>query len=132
MEGCNKMSDQTNFNLDPNFRQSLNAEQLLTLEKVERLAELDPEVTRRLARALDRLQQTLPYQQLDQSTGRPENPTQQRVLSEAERAAHEEFVSQELLSLLGVANQLVQAFGTTRPQAQADRRFREQLRAQFK
>jgi hypothetical protein len=54
------------------------------------------------------------------------------VLSEAERAAHEEFVSQELLSLLGVANQLVQAFGTTRPQAQADRRFREQLRAQFK
>jgi hypothetical protein len=126
------MSDQTNFNLDPNFRQSLNAEQLLTLEKVERLAELDPEVTRRLARALDRLQQTLPYQQLDQSTGRPENPTQQRVLSEAERAAHEEFVSQELLSLLGVANQLVQAFGTTRPQAQADRRFREQLRAQFK
>jgi hypothetical protein len=126
------MSDQTNFNLDPNFRQSLNAEQLLTLEKVERLAELDPEVTRRLARALDRLQQTLPYQQLDQSPGRPENPTQQRVLSEAERAAHEEFVSQELLSLLGVANQLVQAFGTTRPQAQADRRFREQLRAQFK
>ncbi|MDB5079715.1 MAG: hypothetical protein JWP00_1639 [Chloroflexi bacterium] len=126
------MSDQTNFNLDPNFRQSLNAEQLLTLEKVERLAELDPEVTRRLARALDRLQQTLPYQQLDQSPGRPENLIQQLVLSEAERAAHEEFVSQELLSLLGVANQLVQAFGTTRPQAQADRRFREQLRAQFK
>jgi hypothetical protein len=132
------MSDQINFsfNPDPNFRQSLSSEQLMTLEKIERLAELDPEVTRRLARTLDRLQRTRPYQQLNRSAhqtpSQPETPANPPNLSEAERAAHEEFVTSELTALLAVAGQLAQAFETTRPQAQADRRFREQLRSQFK
>jgi hypothetical protein len=132
------MSDQINFsfNPDPKFRQSLSSEQLMTLEKIERLAELDPEVTRRLARTLDRLQRTRPYQQLNrsasQTSGQPETPANQLNLSEAEQAAHEEFVTNELTALLAVAGQLAQAFEINRPQAQADRRFREQLRAQFK
>jgi hypothetical protein len=132
------MSDQINFsfNPDPNFRQSLSSEQLMTLEKIERLAELDPEVTRRLARTLDRLQRTRPYQQLNRSAyqtpGQPETPANPLNLSEAEQAAHEEFVTGELTALLAVAGQLAQAFETNRPQAQADRRFREQLRSQFK
>src|SRR4051812_4816499 len=100
------MSDQMNisFNIDPNFRQSLSSEQLITLEKIERLADLDPEVTRRLARALDRLQRTQPYQQINQ--GYHQNPTQSEpvaqslTMSEAERAAREEFVSRELATLL--------------------------------
>lgn len=130
------MSDQLNFsfNIDPNFRQSLSSEQLMTLEKIEHLADLDPEVTRRLARALDRLQRTLPYQQINQSSYR--NPAQAEPISqplsltEVERAAHEEFVSRELATLLAVAGQLSQVFESNRPQA--DRRFRDQLRAQFK
>lgn len=128
------MSDQMNFNIDPNFRQSLSLEQLITLEKIERLSELDPEVTRRLSRALDRLQRTLPYQQLNRSDNRaiaqPETVQQPTYLTEAERAAHEEFVTQELSALLVVAAQLNQAFEVNKPQA--DRRFRDQLRAQFK
>ena len=132
------MSDQMNFsfNIDPNFRQSLSSEQLATLEKIERLADLDPEVTRRLSRALDRLQQTRPYQQL---TGNPGPASGQAgtvppraYASEAERLAHEEFVTQELTALLAVAAQLSQTFERNKPQAQADRRFRDQLRAQFK
>lgn len=132
------MSDQINFSFDlaQTFRQNLSSEQLMTLEKIERLAELDPEVTRRLARTLDRLQRTQPYQQLQRNAydrpGQAEPPTPPVNLSEAERAAHEEFVTNELTSLLAVAGQLSQAFETTRPQAQADRRFREQLRSQFK
>lgn len=129
------MSDQMNFSIDPNFRQSLSSEQLMTLEKIERLADLDPEVTRRLARALDRLQRTRPYQQLSQSyqpSAPAESATPSLTLSEAERAAHEEFVSRELASLLAVAGQLAQVFESARPQAQADRRFRDNLRAQFK
>lgn len=124
------------FNIDPNFRYSLSSEQLMTLEKIERLAELNPELTRRLARALDRLQRTRPYQPLNQSSD--QSPTQAGPLtqpvsmSETERIAHEEFVSAELSSLLAVAGQLAQAFESNRPQAQADRRFREQLRTQFK
>lgn len=132
------MSDQMNFslNIDPHFRQSLSSEQLMTLEKIERLTDLDPEVTQRLARALDRLQRTQPYQQLNQNFF--QNPTQSEPLtqpvslSDAEQAAHEEFVSTELATLLAVAGQLNQIFETNRPQAQADRHFREQLRAQFK
>ena len=126
------MSDQMNFSIDPNFRQSLSSEQLMTLEKIERLAGLDPEVTRRLARALDRLQRTRPYQQLTQSYQPSEPAAPSLTLSEAERATHEEFVSRELASLLAVAGQLAQVFESNRPQAQADRRFRDQLRAQFK
>jgi hypothetical protein len=132
------MSDQNNssFNIDPDFRQSLNSEQLATLEKIERLSELDPEVTRRLSRALDRLQQTRPYQQINQrsapASNGPEVSQRRSYLSEAERLAHEEFVTQELSALLAVAAGLNQAFETVKPQAQADRRFRDQLRAQFK
>ncbi|MBN9391536.1 MAG: hypothetical protein J0I20_26120 [Chloroflexi bacterium] len=132
------MSDQNNssFDIDPDFRQSLNSEQLATLEKIERLSELDPEVTRRLSRALDRLQQTQPYQQINQRSGQtsnePEVSQRRTYLSEAEQLAHEEFVTQELSVLLAVAAQLNQAFETVKPQAQADRRFRDQLRAQFK
>jgi hypothetical protein len=132
------MSDQHNssFNIEPDFRQSLNAEQLATLEKIERLSELDPEVTRRLSRALDRLQQTRPYQPINQRSGpasnEPEASRGRSYLSEAEQLAHEEFVTQELSALLAVAARLNQAFETLKPQAQADRRFRDQLRAQFK
>lgn len=128
------MSDQMkfNFNIEPNFRQSLSSEQLATLEKIERLSELDPEITRRLARALDRLQQTRPYQSLTQTTTQPENFQPPTYASEAERLAHEEFVNQELAALLAVAAQLSQAFEVAKPQAQADRHFRDQLRAQFK
>lgn len=132
------MADQTNFsfNIDPDFRQSLSSEQLVTLEKIERLSELDPEVTRRLSRALDRLQRTLPYQQLNQgsyqASNQPETAAQPSYLSEAERAAHEEFVTQELSALLAVAAQLNQVFEASKTQAQADRHFRDQLRAQFK
>ena len=130
------MSDQmkSSFNINPEFRQSLSSEQLVTLEKIERLSELDPEVTRRLSRALDRLQRTLPYQQLNQgssqTSSQPEAVRQPTYLNEAERAAHEEFVTQELAALLSVAAQLNQVFEVTKPQA--DRRFRDQLRAQFK
>ncbi len=132
------MSDQLNFNLniDPDFRQCLSSAQLATLEKIERLSELDPEVTRRLSRALDRLQKTLPYQQLNQASSQPssqpEAVRQPTYSSEAARAAHEEFVTQELSALLAVAAQLNQVFEANKPQAQADRRFRDQLRARFK
>lgn len=128
------MSDLNNsrFNINPDFRQSLNSEQLATLEKIERLSELDPEVTRRLARALDRLQQTRPYQQINQRAAEPEAIRRPAYASEAERLAHEEFVTQELAALLAVAARLNGAIETLKPQAQADRRFRDQLRAQFK
>lgn len=119
------------LSLDPNFRQSLNAEQLQTLERIEQLATLDPEITARLARTLDRLQKTLPYQQLKRPETRndpPANPD----LSEAERAVREDFITQELSALLTLAGQLNQAFEANRPRAVADQRFKEQLRNQFK
>lgn len=121
------------FNLDPNFRRNLTAEQQATLETIEGLAQLDPEVTARLARALDRLQVTLPYQQLStpSAASRSSEPATPQLSAE-ERAVREEFITQELSALLAIAGQLTQSFQTARPQAQADRRFREGLRAQFK
>ncbi len=122
------------FELNPNFRRTLTAEQHLMLEEIERLGELDPEVSARLSRALDRLQRTQPYQQLEPR--RPLKPATTEPgpaeLSEAERAAREEFISQELSSLLLVAGRLNQTLETQRHRAQADHYFRDRLRAEFK
>lgn len=132
------MSDELNFSfeIDPNFRRSLTAEQQATLEKIERLGELDPELTERLARALDRLQRTLPYQEVGR---RPKSTAASKdkevslpALSEAERAAREEFISQQLSILLAVAGRLNQALAAESPKIQADRHFRERLKAEFK
>ncbi|HEX2911208.1 MAG TPA: hypothetical protein VH186_10400 [Chloroflexia bacterium] len=130
------MSDEINntFRIDPSFRKSLTAEQQLTLEKIERLGELDPVITERLARALDRLQMTLPYQQVarrSQTSASAETEKTLEQLSPAERQAREDFINQELSALLVIAGQMTQAFQTEKPRAQADKRFKDNLRAQF-
>lgn len=130
------MSDELNFSfeIDPNFRRSLTAEQQATLEKIERLGELDPELTERLARALDRLQRTQPYQELGRRPKSTVTPKEVNLpeLSDAERAAREEFISQQLSSLLAVAGRLSQALEADRPKIQADRHFRDRLKAELK
>ncbi len=129
------MTDNINFYVDPEFKQSLTNEQLATLEKVERLGELNPEVTARLSRALDRLQLSQPYQQIRRGA-RPSASSDKEAppseLTEEERAAREELINQELGALLAIAGQLNQVFEDNRLKAQADRTFREQLKAQFK
>ena len=120
------------FNLDPNFRHSLTGEQTATLERLERLAELDPLVTARLARALDRLQRAMPYQQFSPRPSTPASEPALPELSPAELAAREKFITRELTTLLAVAGQLARRFEDNRHQAQPDRRFKESLRAQFK
>jgi|GEM_PF-2437729 len=109
----------------------MTSEQLLTLEKIERLAELDPEITERLARALDRIQQTRPYQAVAHSPQTAAPPIPQVQLTEAERALREEFISQELGSLLALVGQLVKKYSNTTREAQPDKHFRDQLRGQL-
>jgi hypothetical protein len=115
------------------FAANLTVEQQAILEQIERLEELNPEVTERLARALDRLQRSQPYQELGRrrrSSATISPP--QAELSEAERVAHEEFITQELSSLLAIAGKLNQALETSRLQGQPDQRFRERLKAELK
>ncbi len=127
------MSNQPDKSTNARFHISdeLTPEQLLTLEEIERIAELDPEITERLARALDRLQLTQPYQSVSRSTPSAANPMPQVHLTEVERVARDKIISQELDSLLALAGQLVQKFSKTTRESQPDKHFRDQLRGQL-
>jgi hypothetical protein len=125
-----KTKDSTNISPPPNLATLLTPAEL---EQLERLAELDPEVTRRLARALDRLQLARPYQPLvsrtsNESSSEPEINT--ATLTAAERAAHEAFVQAELSALLTLAGQLNHAY-EAQPQAQPDLHFKNHLKAEL-
>lgn len=103
------------------------------LSQLEQLGELDPEVTRRLARALDRLQLTRPYQPVSESrpsvsSSESQPQPQLNFLTEEEKALHEEFVRAELASLLAIAGQLNRAYEL---QAEADPHYRKQLKAEI-
>jgi hypothetical protein len=125
-----KIKDSTNIKPPPNLAALLTPAEL---EQIERLAELDPEITRRLARALDRLQLARPYQPLvsrtsNESSSEPEITTPS--LTDAERATHEAFVQAELSALLALAGQLSHAY-EAQPQAQPDQHFKNHLKAEL-
>ncbi len=110
----------------------LNPEQLALLENIERLAELDPELTDRLARTLDRIQRSQPYQRISGSATREERPTPPKELSAAERALREEYITQELSALLVIAGQLSQKYNNLNTrEARPDQHFRNSLRDQL-
>ncbi len=128
------------YPIDPAFRRSLSSAQQATLEKIERLSELDPELTRRLARTLDRLQKSQPYQPISRpvsasasaDSAQAEVLLPQASLSPEEMARREDFLNQELSALLAVAGQLNAQFEAERRRATPDRHFRDALRSQFK
>ena len=112
-----------------------SADQLVLLEKLEQLSGLDPEITELLARALDRLQKTRPYQPISrysQNNGEPLKKEGSLPLNEAEKAIRTQYVTQELTSLLAVAGQLSQSFfKESSRNAKPDRHFKDNLRAQL-
>jgi hypothetical protein len=101
----------------------------------DRLEELDPEVTDRLTRALDRFQMAQPYQQLSgrrsDSTGSKTETGPLPELTPEQQAMREAFVTQELSSLVMLAGQLNQELGAERIKAAPDRHFRDSLKAEL-
>jgi len=116
----------------PNAVATLSDEQM---SQLYRLAELDPEVTRRLSRALNRLQTARPYQFTvatnpgSNSENADELPPLTN-LSPEERAAHEALVMKELSTLLMLAGQLNHTY-EVQPQAAPDVRFKNVLKAEI-
>ncbi len=116
----------------PNAGATLSDEQM---SQLYRLTELDPEVTRRLARALDRLQTARPYQPtvVANPASNPEKADELPPLthlSPEERSAHEAFVMKELSTLLMLAGQLNHTY-EVQPQANPDVRFKNVLKAEI-
>lgn len=109
------------------FKPNLSAE--------DRLDELDPELTDRLARALDRFQLAQPYQQL---TGRRTDPAKEQLakaplpeLTAEQKAARESMINQELSALIMLAGELNQEFNAARIKATPDRHYRDSLKAEL-
>ncbi len=99
----------------------------------ERLHELHPELTNRLARALDRLQMAQPYQQLRGRTAQAKPAAAAPAdLTAEQHAIHEAAMTQQLSALLTVAAELNKTVNSPDPKASPDRHFRDNLKEQLR
>ncbi len=101
-------------------------------DAAENLNELDPELTERLARALDRFQMAQPYQQSRRSPEAEQEIGPLPELTPEQKAARELMLKQELSAFMTVAGQLYQQFNSARPAATPDLHYRDGLKEELR
>jgi len=104
----------------------------------DKLEDLDPELTDKLARALDRFQMAQAYQPLVGRGNRQPSTAGLQTKSETEnkltaeqKAAYEAKLTQELKALLITAASLNQVFGAARLKAAPDAHYRQNLKEEL-